>query len=45
VDVSADGGLHWQLVTKLGFHVCRKAKKGNSVFLAGARGRIAKLAP
>jgi len=42
VDVSADGGNSWQLVSKEGFHVCRKAKNGSAVFLAG-NGKIAKL--
>jgi hypothetical protein len=43
VDVSGDGGMQWQLITKQGFHVCRKAKEGKTVFLAGGNGRIAKL--
>jgi len=43
VDISTDGGFHWKLISKEGFHVCRKAKNGKSVFLAGSRGRIAKL--
>ncbi len=43
VDVSADGGMHWQTIDPRGFHVCRKAKKGKAVFLAGAGGRIARL--
>ncbi|HYE56098.1 MAG TPA: oxidoreductase [Chitinophagaceae bacterium] len=43
VDVSADGGMNWQFITKQGFHVCRKAKEGNAVFLAGGGGRVAKL--
>lgn len=43
IDISADGGLNWQLVTRDGFHVCRKAKKGTAVFLAGSNGRVAKL--
>jgi hypothetical protein len=43
VDISGDGGMHWQLISALGFHVCQKAKKGKSVFLAGSNGRIAKL--
>lgn len=43
VDVSGDGGLNWKLITKTGFHVCAKAKKGSTVFLAGGNGRIAKL--
>jgi photosystem II stability/assembly factor-like uncharacterized protein len=43
VDVSADGGMNWQFITKQAFHVCRKAKEGKAVFLAGGNGRIAKL--
>lgn len=43
VDVSTDAGMNWQLVTKEGFHVCRRAKKGTAVFLAGGGGKIAKL--
>ena len=42
VDVTSDGGMKWQLISRDGFHVCRKAKTGNAVFLAGANGRIAK---
>lgn len=44
VDVSTDGGMHWQLVSKEGFHVCRRAKNGKAFFLAGSNGKIAKLA-
>jgi photosystem II stability/assembly factor-like uncharacterized protein len=43
VDLSIDGGLTWRLISENGFHVCRKAKKGKTVFLAGSNGRIAKL--
>jgi photosystem II stability/assembly factor-like uncharacterized protein len=43
VDLSKDGGLHWSLLSTEGFHVCRKAKTGNGVFLAGSKGRIARL--
>ncbi len=43
VDVSSDGGMNWLFVTKQGFHVCRKAKDGNAVYLAGGNGRVAKL--
>lgn len=43
VDLSTDGGETWKQVTPEGFHVCRKAKDGKSVFLAGSKGRIAKL--
>jgi photosystem II stability/assembly factor-like uncharacterized protein len=42
IDVSTDGGMKWQLVSKESFHVCRKAKDGKSIFLAG-NGKIAKL--
>jgi photosystem II stability/assembly factor-like uncharacterized protein len=43
VDLSTDSGLTWRLISDNGFHVCRKAKKGKAVFLAGSNGRIAKL--
>ena len=43
VDVSEDGGMKWKFISKEGFHVCRKAKNGKTVFLAGKNGRIAKL--
>lgn len=43
VDISHDGGLNWQLISKEGFHVCRKSRKGHTVILAGSNGRIAKL--
>ncbi len=40
VDISDDGGLNWKNISKEGFHVCRKAKNGEAVFLAGANGKI-----
>jgi photosystem II stability/assembly factor-like uncharacterized protein len=43
VDISADGGRTWKLVSEESFHVCQKAKKGNAVYLAGSGGRIARL--
>jgi hypothetical protein len=43
VDISSDGGLHWQAISGESFHVCGKSKKGNAVFLAGVNGRIARL--
>ncbi|HMO63507.1 MAG TPA: YCF48-related protein [Ferruginibacter sp.] len=43
VDYSNDEGNTWVWISKEGFHVCRKAKKGKAVFLAGSGGRIAKL--
>jgi photosystem II stability/assembly factor-like uncharacterized protein len=42
VDVSGDGGMTWDNISTDGYHVCIKAKKGNTVFLAG-NGKIAKL--
>ena len=43
VDVSEDGGMRWRNISPTGYHVVKKAKKGNAVFLAGGGGRIAKL--
>ena len=45
VDISGDGGMHWTLISKKSFHVCRKSKTGNTVVLAGAHGNIAKWQP
>jgi hypothetical protein len=36
--------MTWHLLTTASYHVCRLAKKGKTVFLAGAGGRVAKLA-
>jgi hypothetical protein len=43
VDFSEDGGLNWKLISGESFHVCRRAKDGAALFLAGAHGRIARL--
>ncbi len=43
VDLSYDGGLNWQPISKESFHVVQRAKKGNGIFLAGGKGRIAKV--
>ncbi|MBV9989124.1 MAG: oxidoreductase [Chitinophagaceae bacterium] len=43
IDISRDGGMNWELISKESFHVCQKARKGNAVFLAGGAGKIAKL--
>lgn len=40
-DFSKDGGQTWEKLSTDGFHVVRKAKKGNLVILAGGEGRIA----
>jgi photosystem II stability/assembly factor-like uncharacterized protein len=45
VDISNDGGIHWKLISDESFHVCRKSKTGNVVFLAGSHGRIARWRP
>ncbi|MBK1439059.1 oxidoreductase [Parapedobacter sp. ISTM3] len=43
VDISSDGGMTWNAVSKESFHVVRQAKAGTWVVLAGANGRIASL--
>ncbi len=43
VDYSSDGGKNWRSVSTEGFHVCRIARIGTTVFLAGSNGRIARL--
>ena len=43
VDYSRDSGKNWKWVSKVSFHVCRKAKKGSAVFFAGNNGNIGKL--
>lgn len=42
VDISDDGGMNWKSISTEGYHTCRKAKKGKTVFLAGS-GKIGKL--
>ena len=44
VDISNDRGKNWKKISGHGFHVCRKAKRGKSIFLAGS-GKIGKLEP
>jgi len=41
VDISNDAGMNWELISTKSFHVCKKAKQGSKVFLAGANGKIA----
>jgi photosystem II stability/assembly factor-like uncharacterized protein len=43
VDISFDSGKNWNLISNKGFHVCRKAKHGSFVYLAGPNGSIARL--
>lgn len=35
VDISKDNGTTWQNISQEGFHVCKKAKNGTKVYLAG----------
>ena len=42
-DISMDGGNKFNPISDKGFHVVRKAKKGNAVYFAGGGGRIGKL--
>ena len=43
VDITNDDGKHFTNISKTGYHVCRKAKKGKAVYFAGGQGRIGKL--
>jgi photosystem II stability/assembly factor-like uncharacterized protein len=43
VDISTDKGMNFKNISTEGFHVCRKAKNGKAVFLAGGNGKIGKL--
>ena len=43
IDISADGGKNWQLISRQSFHVCQLAKNGSKVYLAGSNGKIAVL--
>ena len=42
IDYSDDDGNYWKWISKEGFHVCKKAKKGKAVFFAG-NGKVGKL--
>jgi photosystem II stability/assembly factor-like uncharacterized protein len=43
VDYSADAGKNWKWISKDGFHVCRIAKDGNTIYLAGGNGKVGKI--
>lgn len=43
VDYSFNAGKTWQWISKEGFHVCRIAKLGTTIFLAGENGKIGKI--
>lgn len=40
VDISTDGGVNWQLVSRQGFHVVQQARNGKAVYFAGGNGKI-----
>ncbi len=42
VDISYHDGKNFSTISNIGFHVCRKAKKGNAIYFAGGGGRIGK---
>lgn len=43
VDYSPDSGKTWKWISKEGFHVCRIARIGTAIFLAGGNGKVARL--
>ncbi|HET9824578.1 MAG TPA: YCF48-related protein [Chitinophagaceae bacterium] len=43
VDYSFDGGKTFNLISHEGYHVCRIAKYGPSIYLAGNNGRVGKV--
>lgn len=43
VDYSIDNGKTFTLISHEGFHVCRIAKYGSSIFLAGSDGKVGRL--
>lgn len=43
VDYSHNGGKTWDWISDEGFHVCRIARLGSTIFLAGGNGKIGKI--
>lgn len=43
VDYSSNGGKEWEWISKESFHVCRIAKLGTSIYLAGNNGKVGKI--
>ncbi|HWJ89463.1 MAG TPA: hypothetical protein VNR87_00045 [Flavisolibacter sp.] len=43
VDYSMDNADNWKLISREGFHVCRIAKMGKTIYLAGSNGKVGKL--
>ncbi len=44
-NLSTDGGITWKPIDTNSYNVCRKAKHGKLVLLAGDKGKIARLKP
>jgi photosystem II stability/assembly factor-like uncharacterized protein len=42
VDITTDNGMHFNLISKESFHVCKIAKFGKAVYFAGGNGTIGK---
>jgi photosystem II stability/assembly factor-like uncharacterized protein len=42
VDYTIDGGKNWKWISKEGFNVCRIAKNGSTIYLAGNTGKVGK---
>lgn len=42
IDYSNDGGKTWKWISKEGFNVCRIARNGSAIYLAGNNGKIAR---
>ena len=43
-DLSVDGGVTWRNITADGYNCVRRSKKGEWIVLAGAKGRVSRLA-
>ncbi len=43
IDLSMDNGKTWRLISKESFHVCKIARIGTTVYLAGNNGKVARL--
>ncbi len=43
VDYSSNGGKKWNWISKESFNVCRIAKLGTTIYLAGNNGKVAKI--
>ncbi|MBD1383972.1 oxidoreductase [Mucilaginibacter rigui] len=39
-NITIDGGKTWRKIDEVSYNVCRKAKRGNLILLAGDRGRL-----